>query len=84
MSEPDDVNNPGFQGSDQVDPAESLTGENAEDPLEDGYSPPEHEPTATRYGTTADEQRAGDSLDQRLAQEVPDVSPGDEPVVDEP
>lgn len=66
-----------FQGSDQVDPSESLTGDNTDDPLDVGYSPPDREPTATRYGTTADEQRAGDSLDQRLAQEVPEVSADD-------
>lgn len=77
MSPSDDMNDAAFQGSDQVDPAESLTGDNSDDPLDVGYSPPDREPTATRYGTTADEQRAGDSLDQRLAQEVPDVGVDD-------
>ena len=77
MSDSDDMYDGAFQGSDQVDPSESLTGDNTDDPLDVGYSPPDHEPTATRYGTTADEQRAGDSLDQRLAQEVPDVSAAD-------
>ncbi|MDQ2747987.1 MAG: DUF5709 domain-containing protein [Pseudonocardiales bacterium] len=77
MSESDDMYDGAFQGSDQVDPSESLTGDNTDDPLDVGYSPPDREPTATRYGTTADEQRAGDSLDQRIAQEVPDVSVDD-------
>jgi len=77
MSDSDDMYDGAFQGSDQVDPSESLTGDNTDDPLDVGYSPPDREPTATRYGTTADEQRAGDSLDQRLAQEVPDVSAAD-------
>jgi len=77
MSDSDDMYDGAFQGSDQVDPSESLTGDNTDDPLDVGYSPPDREPTATRYGTTADEQRAGDSLDQRLAQEVPDVSETD-------
>jgi Family of unknown function (DUF5709) len=30
-----------------------------------------------RYGTTAEEQRAGESLDYRLAQEQPDIQPED-------
>ena len=77
MSDSDDMYDGAFQGSDQVDPSESLTGDNTDDPLDVGYSPPDREPTATRYATTADEQRAGDSLDQRLAQEVPDVSAAD-------
>jgi hypothetical protein len=34
-----------------------------------------------RFGTTAEEQRTGDSLDDRLAQEEPDVPLGPEPVV---
>ncbi len=41
--------------------------------LDEGYSPPEKPLGVTKYGTTAAEQRAGESLDQRLAQEEPDV-----------
>jgi hypothetical protein len=77
MRDSDDMYDAAFQGNDQVDPSESLTGDNTDDPLDVGYSPPDREPKATRYGTTADEQRAGDSLDQRLAQEVPDVTEDD-------
>lgn len=77
MSESDDLYEAGFQGNDQVDPSESLTGDNTDDPLDAGYSPPDREPKATRYGTTADEQRAGESLDQRLAEEEPEVSEAD-------
>lgn len=73
MSESDDLYRGGFGGSDQVDPSESLTGDNTEDPLDAGYSPPDREPRGTRYGTTAEEQRAGESLDQRLSEEEPDV-----------
>lgn len=72
-SESDDLYRGGFGGHDQVDPSESLTGDNTEDPLDAGYSPPDREPQATRYGTTADEQRAGESLDQLLSEEEPDV-----------
>ncbi|MFJ5550323.1 DUF5709 domain-containing protein [Streptomyces sp. NPDC093225] len=40
--------------------------------LDTGYSPPDRPLAATRHGTTAAEQRTGESLDQRLAQEEPD------------
>jgi hypothetical protein len=69
----DDLYEGGFEGGDQIDPSESLTGDNTEDPLDAGYSPPDREPRASRYGTTADEQRAGESLEQRLTEEEPDV-----------
>ena len=45
-----------------------------DDTLDEGYSPPEKPLGVTKYGTTAAEQHAGETLDQRLAQEVPDVS----------
>lgn len=41
--------------------------------LDEGYSPPEKPLGVTKYGTTASEQHEGESLDQRLAQERPDV-----------
>jgi hypothetical protein len=37
-----------------------------------GYSPPERPLGMTRFGTTNAEEEQGESLDQRLAQEVPD------------
>ncbi|MEV7282175.1 DUF5709 domain-containing protein [Streptomyces sp. NPDC093111] len=42
--------------------------------LDEGYSPPEKPLGVTKHGTTAEEQQAGESLDGRLAQEVPDVA----------
>ena len=55
---------------------------------EAGYSPPEKPVGMTRFGTTNAEEAEGESLDQRLAQEVPDpnlaadleASPSDENV----
>jgi uncharacterized protein DUF5709 len=55
---------------------------------ETGYSPPEKPLGMTRFGTTNAEEAEGESLDQRLAQEVPDpnlaadleASPSDEDV----
>jgi hypothetical protein len=40
--------------------------------LDTGYSPPEKPLGMTRFGTTWAEEEEGESLDQRLAQEVPD------------
>lgn len=69
----DDVYTAGVEDAEDLDPLENLTGEDPEEPLDTGYSPPEHRPAATRYGTTAAEQSEGESLDQRLAQEEPDT-----------
>ncbi|CAL9342378.1 MULTISPECIES: DUF5709 domain-containing protein [unclassified Streptomyces] len=44
-----------------------------DDTLDEGYSPPEKPLGVTKYGTTAAEQHEGETLDQRLAQEVPDA-----------
>ena len=76
MSESDDLYVGGFQGNDQVDPSESLTGDNTDDPLDAGYTPPDRASHSWR-GDTADEARAGESLDQHLAEEEPDISMDD-------
>ncbi|MEV5343734.1 DUF5709 domain-containing protein [Streptomyces sp. NPDC052676] len=44
-----------------------------DDTLDEGYSPPEKPLGVTKHGITAAEQHEGESLDQRLAQEVPDA-----------
>jgi hypothetical protein len=51
-----------------------------DDVLDEGYSPPERPLAVTKQGTTAAEQHAGETLDERLGQEVPDVTapPGDD------
>ncbi|MEU2926862.1 DUF5709 domain-containing protein [Streptomyces sp. NPDC007251] len=46
-----------------------------DDVLDEGYSPPERPLGVTKQGTTAAEQHAGETLDERLAQEVPDAQP---------
>jgi Family of unknown function (DUF5709) len=74
----DDLYESGFEGGDQIDPSESLTGDDTEDPLDAGYVPPDREPQATRYGTTAEEQFEGESWEQRLAEEEPDVAASSE------
>ncbi|MDQ0379622.1 hypothetical protein [Amycolatopsis thermophila] len=49
------------------------------DPLEEGVEPPERYLASDRHGTTPNEVREGESLDQRLAEERPDVRPEDVP-----
>ncbi|MBM7773603.1 hypothetical protein JOD54_003807 [Actinokineospora baliensis] len=58
--------------------AETLDEDNLRvDPLEEGVDPAEHWAEADRHGMTPAEQREGESLDQRLAEEEPDVSADD-------
>jgi hypothetical protein len=71
----DDVYTDGVEDASDFDPAENLTGDDLEEPLDTSYSPPDYEPKATRYGTTAFEQEQGESLDQRVAEEEPDLDP---------
>jgi hypothetical protein len=87
MSDRSDVEDTGFGDSvyengdpdaEYLDGAETLTGdgtvESNDEGLDTSYSPPDYRPVATRYGTTEFEQLQGESLDQRLAEEEPDIS----------
>ncbi|MFF8814625.1 DUF5709 domain-containing protein [Streptomyces pactum] len=56
-----------------LDPEDTLDQRGYDQMLDEGYSPPEKPLGVTRRGTTAAEQREGETLDERLAQEVPDV-----------
>jgi hypothetical protein len=47
------------------------------EPLDEGYSPPEKWSAAQRYGNTPLEEQMGETLDQRLEQEVPEPDPYD-------
>jgi len=60
---------------DQLQADDSLVDRGTDDVLDEGYSPPERWSTAQDHGTTHREQLDGETLDDRLAQEVPDVSP---------
>jgi len=73
----DGVYEQGDDDAEYLDPAETLTGDDLEEPLDTSYSPPDRAPKNTRYGTTEREQLAGESLDQRLAEEEPDVDDDD-------
>ncbi|TDO34667.1 hypothetical protein EV643_12626 [Kribbella sp. VKM Ac-2527] len=60
---------------DQLQPQDTLNDRGVDDLLDEGYSPPEKWSAGEGFGTTADEAVQGESLDQRLAQEEPDVDP---------
>ena len=45
------------------------------EPLEEGYSPPEKWSAAQGFGNTPLEEQLGETLDQRLQQEVPEPDP---------
>lgn len=65
----------GSEQFDQLQPDETLNYRGVEDVLDEGYSPPEAWSAAESFGSTAEEQRTGESLDRRLAQEVPERDP---------
>ncbi len=75
MSESDDLY-VGAEISADQGTSETLTGDNTQDPLDAGYSPPER-PSAAFKGVTHNEEVAGESLDERLDEEEPEVSEAD-------
>jgi hypothetical protein len=58
-----------------LDPSDTLDGEPDGDPLDAGYLPSDRWSAGERFGTTLAEEREGESLDQLLAEEEPDVDP---------
>lgn len=67
--EQDDIEDDGV-----LDAADTLDGDPGDDPLDQGYLPTDRWSAGMRYGSTEEEERAGESLDQLLAEEEPDVS----------
>ncbi|MER7465364.1 DUF5709 domain-containing protein [Streptomyces sp. NPDC097981] len=73
-----------YQPQDADDPAQAQPDmENAldepdlDETLDTGYSPPERPLAVADHGTTAEEQHLGETLDQRLARELPDPDAAD-------
>jgi hypothetical protein len=58
-----------------LDASDTLDGDPGDDPLDQGIVPPDRWSAGEGFGTTLAEERAGESLDQLLAEEVPDVEP---------
>ncbi|WP_326701176.1 DUF5709 domain-containing protein [Streptomyces sp. NBC_01754] len=61
--------------TDDLDPENVIDEPDLDDILDTGYSPPEKPLGVSKYGTTGEEQREGESLDRRLAQEQPEQDP---------
>lgn len=57
-----------------LEPEDTLEQRGIDEVLDEGYSPPERPLAVESPGTTAAEQHLGESLDRRLAHELPDVS----------
>jgi hypothetical protein len=57
-----------------LDTGDTLSGAPGDDPLDRGVVPPERWSAGVRFGTTGTEQRDGESLDQLLAEEEPDIA----------
>jgi hypothetical protein len=60
---------------DQLQPGDSLSGDDVADILDRGYSPPEHYSAGQGFGNTPYEEALGESLEQRLRQEEPEPDP---------
>ncbi|MEE1773066.1 DUF5709 domain-containing protein [Streptomyces sp. JV185] len=63
--------------SEQLDVQDTLDNRGLTDALDEGYSPPERPWVVEDRGTTAAEQHDGESLDGRLARELPESPEAD-------
>src|ERR1700746_2226061 len=57
-----------------LDSSDTLDGAPGDDPLDRGVVTPDRWSAGIRYGTTAEEQQEGASLDRLLAEEEPDTT----------
>lgn len=89
MSDSDLYGDSVYEGGDAVDdtedldPIESLSGDDPDENDETSYVPPDREPYNLRHVPTAFEEERGESLDQKLSEEEPDVSVDDIDAADE-
>lgn len=63
--------------SNQLQPGDTLDDRGVDDALDEGFVTRERWSPGQGFGNTAAEQRQGETLDQRIAQEEPDVSSDD-------
>ncbi len=64
---------------DQLQPEETLLDRGVNDVLDEGYVTGENWSTAQRFGNTIAEMRRGETLEMRIAQEVPEPVKDDSP-----
>jgi hypothetical protein len=72
-----------IEDAENLDPVENLTGDDPDEIMQTSYVPPHREPYNLRHVPTPNEELEGESLDQRLSEEVPDITPDDIPFTDE-
>jgi hypothetical protein len=79
---PDETDEPSFdleendlEDDGTLDASDTLDGDPGDDPLDAGIVPPDRWSAGEGFGTTLSEERAGESLDQLLAQEEPEPDP---------
>src|SRR5512139_3708696 len=76
----------GYSVDDEDQPQSTLDSQADSDrvaePLDEGYSPPEKWSPAEKYGNTPLEEEMGETLDQRLAQEIPEPDPYEQAAVE--
>ncbi|WP_432558127.1 DUF5709 domain-containing protein [Granulicoccus sp. GXG6511] len=68
-------------GSEQLDQLESdrtLIDRGIADPMEEGYIPPDDWSVAEGFGNTVAEMRQGETLEQRIKQEMPEADATDD------
>ena len=90
MTDPDMFGDSVYEGGDAVDdtddldPVANLTGDDPDENMQTGYSPLDREPWTLKHAHTPREDLEGESLDERLLQEEPDVSVNDPSGEEEP
>ena len=75
MTDPNRYESADLEDYEVRDTSETLDDDAVKDPLDTGVAPPQHWSAGMRFGTTAEEEERGESLDQLLAEEVPDQDP---------
>lgn len=63
-----------IEDAENLDPVENLTGDDPDETMQTSYVPPDREPYNLRHAPTPAEEAEGPSLDERLSEEVPDVT----------
>lgn len=75
-SGPDDGDD--LDDNELLEPEDTLIDRGVVDALDEGYSPVERPWATEDFGTTARETAEGESIDGRLARELPDISADDD------
>jgi Family of unknown function (DUF5709) len=72
-----------IEDAEDLDPIENLTGDDPDENEQTSYVPPDREPYNLRHVPTPFEEVQGESLDQKLSEEEPDVTADDIDAADE-